>query len=155
MPNEAHRLADQLQRSIYGDAWHGPAVNELIEDLDWQDAFAKPIPNAHSIFELVHHIAVWAEVGKEACCGKVYRQLSPAKDWLLEYQPSQAAWLSAKTRCGDAQSDLQKELREAPESVLYAQLKGKDYSLYELMLGILQHNAYHAGQIALLKSALN
>ncbi len=44
-----------------------PPLNELIEDPDWRKAFEKPDSGNHSIYELVHHIAVWAVLGREGC----------------------------------------------------------------------------------------
>src|ERR1035438_6262552 len=57
--SEASRLADQLRRAFDGSAWHGPALLELLEDVDAATAAAKPLLKVHSIWELVLHIAVW------------------------------------------------------------------------------------------------
>ena len=51
------RLVDQLRRSAEGDAWHGPSVREALEGVTVSDASAHPIPGAHSIRELVLHMA--------------------------------------------------------------------------------------------------
>src|SRR5512141_2164025 len=56
---ECTGIADQLQRAFYGSAWHGPAIMEILEDIDALTASAKPIPNVHSIWELLLHVAVW------------------------------------------------------------------------------------------------
>jgi hypothetical protein len=40
-----------------------------------------------------------------------------------------------------------------PESRLYDPVPGKDYHLLFMLLGTVQHAAYHGGQIALLKRA--
>src|SRR5436853_2793238 len=56
---EGARIADQLRRAFYGSAWHGPALMELLEDVDAITAAARPLPNVHSIWELLLHVAVW------------------------------------------------------------------------------------------------
>src|SRR5438309_11155969 len=56
---ESAGIADQLQRAFYGSAWHGPAVMEILEDVDALTAAAKPIENVHSIWELLLHVAAW------------------------------------------------------------------------------------------------
>src|SRR5438046_9834488 len=53
------RLADQIRRAFEGEAWHGDSVLELLKDVDAVTAAAHPIPNAHSIWDLVLHIAAW------------------------------------------------------------------------------------------------
>ena len=69
--SEPALIADQLRRAFEGDAWHGPALLELLQDLDAATAAAKPLPEVHSIWELVLHIAAW----DDAAC----RRLSGAK----------------------------------------------------------------------------
>src|SRR5216684_1939280 len=57
--SESARIADQLRRAFEGAAWHGPALLELLDDVDAATAAAKALPNVHSIWELVLHVAVW------------------------------------------------------------------------------------------------
>src|SRR5688500_12594885 len=51
-------LAD-LRRIYEGNAWHGPSVLEALQDVTARQAAARPVPEAHSIYELTHHIAAW------------------------------------------------------------------------------------------------
>ena len=53
---EIERIEDQLKRSLEGEAWHGPALEELLADVRAEQAAAKPVPPAHSIWEIVLHI---------------------------------------------------------------------------------------------------
>ena len=57
MNSELQRLEEQLRRSLEGGAWHGPAVLEVLEDVSPEQADAHPIAGAHSIWELVLHLA--------------------------------------------------------------------------------------------------
>src|SRR5271168_4223530 len=54
---ESSLIADQLRRAFDGDAWHGPALLELLRGVDAPTAAAKPVPDSHSIWELVMHVA--------------------------------------------------------------------------------------------------
>src|ERR1035437_4020344 len=56
---EAAHIADQLRRAFSGDAWHGDSVFEILEGVNAAQAAAHPIKKAHSIWELVLHIAAW------------------------------------------------------------------------------------------------
>ena len=56
---ESGLIAEELRRAFEGDAWHGPALLELLEDVDAETSAAKPLPEVHSIWELVLHIAAW------------------------------------------------------------------------------------------------
>src|SRR5271165_1957954 len=70
--SESALISDQLRRAFEGDAWHGPALLELLQDVDAGVAAAKPLPDVHSIWELVLHIAAWdrtalVRLGGEKC----------------------------------------------------------------------------------------
>ena len=54
---EAIRLADQIRRAFEGSAWHGDSLLELLADVTAKTAAARPIKDAHSIWELLLHIA--------------------------------------------------------------------------------------------------
>ena len=60
--SEVERISDQIQRGFEGDAWHGPAVLEILADVDADLAAARPIPGAHSIWELALHLAATQEI---------------------------------------------------------------------------------------------
>src|SRR5262245_14964740 len=58
---ETNRLADQLERSFRGGAWHGPSVEEALDGVDAETAAARQVSNAHTIGELTAHIAFWLD----------------------------------------------------------------------------------------------
>jgi hypothetical protein len=59
---EGEILRDDLRRAVRGDAWHGPALRELLEGISAEEAMQHSIPSAHSIWELVLHITSWASI---------------------------------------------------------------------------------------------
>ena len=56
---EVGRIVDQLNRAFEGEAWHGPAVVEILEGITAQQAATRPLNGAHSIWEITLHIAAW------------------------------------------------------------------------------------------------
>ena len=71
--SEAGRIADQLRRAFDGSAWHGPALLELLEDVNAAAAAARPLPDVHSIWELVLHVAVWDDAALRRIDGKKWQ----------------------------------------------------------------------------------
>src|SRR5258708_15896929 len=61
--SEAARTADQLRRAFDGEAWHGDSVFEILKGVTAAQAAARPIKNAHTIWELALHIAAWDGAG--------------------------------------------------------------------------------------------
>ena len=53
------RLLDQLNRSFGGEAWHGPALRNLLDGVTDEQAKSHPVRGAHSILELVVHVGNW------------------------------------------------------------------------------------------------
>ena len=85
------RLVDQLRRSAEGDAWHGPSVREALEGVTVSDASAHPIPRAHSIRELVLHMAAGIQLVLRRLNGDG-RQLTAEEDWPAPSEATDDAW---------------------------------------------------------------
>ena len=62
--SEATRIADQLRRAFHGEAWHGPALLELLKGVPSEEAARRPLPKAHSIWEIVLHVGAWENVAR-------------------------------------------------------------------------------------------
>jgi uncharacterized damage-inducible protein DinB len=147
------RLADQLQRAYSGPAWHGPALAELLADVDAPAAAARPLPGAHSIWEIVAHVAAWNEVPRRRIEGDPVRSLPDAEDWPPVDDPSPETWQAALVRLADAHRRLQEIVAGLGEERLDDPMPGTGPTVEAMLDGVIQHNLYHAGQIAVLKKA--
>ncbi|MBZ5722805.1 MAG: DinB family protein [Acidobacteriia bacterium] len=153
--SETARLADQIKRAFDGDAWHGDSVHELLADVRAAEAAARPIKNAHSIWEILLHIAAWDDAVIRRIGGSAVT-LSDAQNFPPVKDPSPAAWQRAVNAAKQTHDDLVKAVAAFPDSRLGEQVPGKKqsyYNFYYMFSGIVQHELYHAGQIALLKKA--
>ena len=56
---EVNRIRDQLRRAFEGQAWHGPAVMELLDGVTAKQAATRPVVAVHTMWELVLHIGAW------------------------------------------------------------------------------------------------
>ncbi len=147
---EIARIADQLKRAFEGEAWHGPAVLEALQGVNAGAAASKPIAGAHSIWELVLHIAAWDGAIRRRMAGQAL-ELSPEQDFPAVKDTSDSAWHSALETLKQRHAELIEALLAMPDYRLTAQVPGKDYDFYHMLHGAAQHELYHAGQIALLK----
>jgi uncharacterized damage-inducible protein DinB len=143
-------IADQLRRAFDGSAWHGPALRELLADVDAVTAAAKPLHNIHSIWELLLHVAVWDEAALHRLAGKK-TQPTGAKNFPPVPRASEAAWRKAVTHAKRTHENLVKTVAALPESRLRDRVPGKRYDFRHMLHGVAQHELYHAGQIAILK----
>jgi uncharacterized damage-inducible protein DinB len=152
IPSETARIAELLERAFDGSAWHGPALLELLEDVDAATAAAKPLPKVHSIWELVLHIAVWDGAALRRLSGEKYQPTGLA-NFPPVAKPTVAAWRKAIAETKRTHDILVKTVAALPDSRLGDRVPGKRYDFYHMLHGIAQHELYHAGQIAILKKA--
>jgi len=129
----------------------------LLEGVTAEQAAAHPIAGAHSIWELTLHIAAW-----ESACRRRLRadvaQLTDEEDWPTVNDTSAEEWNSAKQILIDGHQALLDEILALDHSRLDKPIIENASipfsSVYVTLHGGVQHDLYHAGQIALLKKAL-
>lgn len=149
--NENERIVDQLERAYRGDAWHGPSMRKVLDGVDAEAALARPVPNAHTIGELVVHVLAWEKEALARLTGNGRSDLPPEEDW----PEGQAAWSELLEELDVVHERLSVAISECSDDRLAGAVPGRPgTTLYVLLHGVIQHNLYHAGQIALLKKAL-
>jgi uncharacterized damage-inducible protein DinB len=151
--SEVERITDLLTRAFEGGAFHGPAVKEILEGITAEQAKRRPILEAHTIWELVDHIAGWQEEVTHRLKGRAATLLPAEQNFPIHQDESENAWKQSLERLEESYRRLGAIIREFPESRLGEMVPGRKYTFYALMHGIVQHDLYHAGQIALLKKA--
>jgi uncharacterized damage-inducible protein DinB len=150
--SEIIRVTEQLRRAHDGEAWHGPSVREALQKVSAARAAAKPIPEAHSIWEVTLHLISWDDAVRRWLAGQNFPS-SDIDDWPAVRDTGEAAWEEAIARLEAGQRALRAVVVALDESKLLSVPQGRTTTPYELTLGILQHAIYHAGQIALLRKA--
>ena len=149
---EIQFIVDQLKLAFDGEAWHGPALMEILGDVDAATASVHPIHAGHSIWELVLHIAAWDRVVAKRIQGQALT-LSDDENFGHVVRPTEAAWREAVQTLRINHNELIDTVAALTEARLSGPVPGKDYDIRFMLTGAVQHAAYHGGQIALLKRA--
>jgi uncharacterized damage-inducible protein DinB len=152
-PSAAAFIADQLRRAFEGTAWHGPALVELLSDVDAEMASARPFSAVHSIWELLLHTAAWDGAVLRRIGGEKL-QLKPEENFPKVRNPSEPAWRKANKTAQRTHESLIHAVAKMSESQLKQRVPGKRYDFEFMLHGVVQHELYHAGQIAILKKTL-
>jgi uncharacterized damage-inducible protein DinB len=149
---EIERILDQFRRAWEGDAWHGTPLWMMLRDVTASEANARPIAGAHTIAEIVQHLAYWKWATVERVSGAL---VSPSHDeqWPPVMDAGEAAWGEALRLLETQHYLLMQMLGNMSDEQLKKPIAGRDYDVYVQLHGTLQHELYHAGQIALLKRA--
>jgi len=159
--HEAERLADLVERVVEGDPWQGSSDMGLLDGLSAQAAARHVVPGAHSIWELVLHMTAWCDEVRARLGGAPAAEPA-AGDWPAAVEVSAAAWASAVQGLVAAHRDLAATLRrlgdhglETPVVDYRDRAAGTGLSRYLSVHGLVHHTTYHAGQIAVVRRALD
>jgi uncharacterized damage-inducible protein DinB len=157
--SEIHRIIDELEREHSGDPWHGSPLQQILDRLDARQAARTPIPGAHSIWEIVVHMTGWKKEVAQRVMGAPAGEPA-AGDWPAIGETSDSHWRAALDGLEASHRELIASIKSLPEGKLLEPTNdprdrplGTGVSYYVLLHGIVQHDVYHAGQIAILKKA--
>lgn len=151
--SEIRRIQSQLRRSYEGPAWHGPSLREVLEGVDARTALARPIAGAHTIWELVLHVTAWNHAALRWVSGEDVGDLPDEVNFPPVADVSEGAWQNAQELMRSTVLALREAIGTMSEERLNEKVASREYTIYFLLHGVVQHNLYHAGQIQLLKRA--
>jgi uncharacterized damage-inducible protein DinB len=151
--NEIKRIVKQFTASMEGNAWHGPAVFELLNDINDEEASQRALRDAHNIYEIAAHIITWQKAGIRRIKGDA-SEITEQEDWPVANDATTEQWSVIKKALQSVYNELKGELEKFSAERLNENIPGKEQTFYTLFHGIIQHNIYHAGQIAMLKKAI-
>ncbi len=153
---ERGAILDELRRAWDGDPWHGDPLRRVLDGVTAEQAAARPLPGAHSIGELVLHLASWSREVARRLRDRVARDPADG-DW-PPFSADEQGWRSALDGLARAHGELLNAVEAFPPDELSSQVGderdrplGAGVSFAVMLHGTAQHYAYHAGQIAFLK----
>ena len=149
---ESERILQQYDLVMHGDAWHGDPIWQILDGISPESAAHRALPGTHSIWEIVLHMMFWEGVASRRLQGE-RAGLEEALNFPVPPATSEANW--QKTLAGFRASNQQFHtlLAELDLARLDELSAAGKRTFYEEAHGLIQHNLYHAGQIALLKKA--
>jgi uncharacterized damage-inducible protein DinB len=157
---ERERIAAEIRRMFDGNAWHGPGVMDVLQGVTAAEAGERTVPGVHTIYELTHHLAAWIGEVQARLAGRAPGNPEdgdfPASGMVVD----DAAWRAVRDRLARRQAALLAALEtfdagrlDDPVDPGWNKESGGAVTFYAMLQGIVQHNAYHAGQIMLLRRA--
>ena len=159
MASEIVRIIDQLDREHAGDPWHGSPLRQILEGIDHREAAHRPLPDGHTIWELVLHMISWKNEVRRRIAGAP--AATPLEgDWPTPPRATPESWQDTLAALEASHRSLVSSVASLPEDKLFQPTNdprdresGAGVDHYVLLHGIVQHDVYHAGQIGILKKA--
>lgn len=152
MANEINRILKLFADLEHGDCWIGNNFKETLHGVDSKKAMQSISGKTNSIWQLVAHITYWRTTVVNRFTGSL--NPPPFPDFLLPDEPNEENWRQALHDFEAAYHLLRNAIHHFSEENLYKPSPKKGQSYYDLIMGCLQHDAYHLGQIMILKKYL-
>lgn len=140
-------LESIAQHGFEQENWFMP-LQDAVAGLTAEQAAWRPAPDVHNIWELVSHLTFWKQLVTERLNGAPPRGVQIDNEATFQAAESAAGWqdavshlLAAQTAFRKATSALSEEDLDQPEKHPHG------INIADLIM----HDAYHTGQIALLR----
>ncbi len=150
----SEQFKNELENILSGNPWYGSPIYDIIAAVNFEAAFEKPPGSAHNIAGIVLHMLAWTEEVMDRMNG-LNAQLPSSGDWPDPGEPDEQKWqnyvndlkLVNVNLLGVVQNFPEEEWDEPTNDTRYGQ---QAITYAGLIKGFIQHQLYHAGQIALL-----
>jgi DinB superfamily len=152
--NEIQRILDQYERVMNGAAWHGDPILQILDGVSAATAALRPVANAHSIWEIVGHMAFWEGVATKRLAG-LRAGLVEEGNFPAVPEATEVNWQKTLERFRASNHAFREALHKLDAAQLDELSAAGKRSFYDEAHGLIEHNAYHAGQIALLSKSMN
>lgn len=138
-----------------GQAWHGgPTPVGSLRGVSAAEARWRPRPGRHTIWELALHIAYWDYAVRRRLEGGAPGEFPrhPANFPAMPARTGEREWAADRALLADEHRLLVTAIKAFPAARVGRHAGGrKRWSYGDLIAGIAMHDAYHAGQIQLMK----
>lgn len=146
---ETNRSIKLFEDLYNGKPWIDVNLVNVLSPINAIQASKKIFPNCNSIWEITNHLISWRINVLQRVQGEIIK--TPENNYFAPIQDtSENAWSEALNKLEKTQQqwiDFMKEFKEEDFGKIYS---GNNMSYYEHIHGIIQHDAYHLGQIVLL-----
>ncbi len=147
---DIERLLNQYDRVMHGNAWHGDAIWQILDAVSAECATARPVADTHSIWEILMHMTFWEGVSSRRLAGE-RAGLDEALNFPPMPEPTESNWQKTREQFRASNQKLREALAKLDPARLDTLSAAGKRTFYDEAHGVIQHNIYHAGQIALLK----
>jgi uncharacterized damage-inducible protein DinB len=137
-------ITRQLERTFNGPAWHGPSVLETLDKITVGHA-QNQFKDSHTIIQLIAHMATWRKFVTEHFRGNDSYEVEDDMNF-----PSPTNLNETIQLLKSSQDELMAALKQFPEEKMRDKVPTREYSFQTMLHGIIHHDLYHLGQIALL-----
>lgn len=151
MNKEVQSLVKRMENTHSGEPWFGRSIAALLADVDAKKAASHRGGSAHSMLDILWHMNTWAAFTLYRIKKEKNFDLNKAEalDW-RKIDPKTDTWKKALAEYEKLYKNIIAVLQTKDDDFLLEIVDYRKYNFRYLINGFIEHNIYHAGQIALL-----
>lgn len=150
---ETKRITKLFEDLYNGNPWIDVTIMGTLKNITPEQASKKMAPGRNSIWQIVNHIISWRENVLLRVKGN--ELVTPNNNYFMEIADiSETAWQKALDQLKNSQHQWIAFLKTFDEAQFEKIYPKNRMSYYEHIHGIIQHDAYHLGQIVLLSKLI-
>jgi len=148
------KLISEINKVFSGQPWYGSPIYDILGQVTFETAYERPAKGGHTIAEIILHMLSWTEEIMDRL-NEMPAGLPTSGNWPDTGAPDEEKW---KTWIEDLKLvtlNLTRVIEEFPQDKWHELTNDErpeepDTTYKEMVEGFIQHQIYHAGQIALL-----
>ena len=150
---ETERITELFEDLYNGNPWIDVTIVGTLKNITASQAANKVSQNWNSIWQIVNHLINWRENVLQRLSGQIIE--SPANNYIEDItDASENAWSATIQHLEETQQKWRNFLRNFDEGDFEKVYPANNGSYYKHIHGIIQHDAYHLGQVVLLAKGL-
>ena len=149
--DEKQRILKTLSDLYDGCTWTDLSILQVVGNLTSEQAFAKPVARMHSVWEYLNHIIFWRTKISRFISGQAAPQEEDSIDFAPVTDTSEMAWRQALQEMKHSHYNFMNLVAEIDDEGFDLLVESFPATNYELIQGIIQHDAYHLGQAMIVK----
>ncbi len=151
--NEIARIKQLFADLFNGHPWLDVTIKDTLDNLTAEQAYRNVVTGGNTIWEIVNHIIAWRQNVLERVGGAVIT--TPEHNYFFPVQDcSDEAWEQTLIELNETQDQWLRFFDEFSEEDFEKIYPNNNMTYYQHIHGIIQHDAYHLGQIVLLVKAI-
>ncbi|WP_306350663.1 DinB family protein [Flavobacterium sp. '19STA2R22 D10 B1'] len=143
-------IADQLEEVYSGDPWLGVSFQSYLLSMTAEEAL-REIGTSNNAWQLVNHVIYWHQRAMRVIQLEELVQEGDIPDFYLPEHQTEENWQITLQQLQQSFKKTADIIRNFPEEDLEKQLSNSDNSAIYHIHGLLDHDAYHLGQIVWLR----
>lgn len=150
---EVKAIIKELKRVYNGSPWLGNSIKSNLEGTDEKTAFKQALPNVNTIAGLVSHMIGWRLLLLKRLEGDENYAVKQKQTFDTSNYGKEplVIWDNLILELENNQKQIITLLEQKEDPFLKEKVANKSFTYKHLINGIIQHDIYHMGQIAILK----